>query len=72
MSLMLALETLGLSSCPINWPDIEMREKKMDKFLKLEPYQRPIMCMGIGYPDPEGMIAYSEKKQLDHIRSYNL
>src|SRR5690606_27477677 len=23
MSLMLALETLGLASCPINWPDIE-------------------------------------------------
>jgi nitroreductase len=71
MTLMLALETLGLASCPINWPDIESRERKMDKFLKLKPYQRPIMCMGIGYPDPEGMVAYSEKRQLDQIRKYS-
>ncbi|MEX2478144.1 MAG: nitroreductase family protein [Gracilimonas sp.] len=72
MNLMLALETLGLSSCPINWPDIEKREKMMDKFLKLKPYQRPIMCLGVGYPDPEGMVAYSEKRNLKDLRSYNL
>lgn len=71
MSLMLAFETLGLASCPINWPDIESREIKMEKFLKLKPYQRPIMCIGIGYPDPEGMVAYSEKRTLDQIRKYN-
>ncbi len=70
MSLMLALETLGLASCPINWPDIEEREVKMAKFLKLQPYQRPIMCIGIGYPDPQGMVAYSEKRPLDVVRKY--
>lgn len=72
MSLMLALETLGLSSCAINWPDLEPREKKMARFLSLKKYQRPIMCLGIGYPDPEGMVAYSEKRPLHQIRSYNL
>jgi nitroreductase len=71
MSLMLAFETLGLSSCPINWPDIEERESKMSDFLKLEPYERPIMCIGVGYPDPEGMVAYSEKRDLEKIRKYN-
>jgi nitroreductase len=71
MSLMLALETLGLSSCSINWPDIESLERKMENFLKIEKYQRPIMCMGIGYPDPEGMVAFSEKRPLEHIRKYN-
>lgn len=30
MSFMLALETLGLSSCAMNWPDVEAREKKME------------------------------------------
>ncbi|MFC4871565.1 nitroreductase family protein [Negadavirga shengliensis] len=70
MSLMLALETLGLASCPINWPDIEDREQKMAEFLKLKPYQRPIMCIGIGYPDPDGMVAYSEKRPLEVIRKY--
>uniref|UniRef100_UPI0040476E20 nitroreductase family protein n=1 Tax=Algoriphagus sp. TaxID=1872435 RepID=UPI0040476E20 len=71
MTLMLAFETLGLSSCPINWPDIEHREVLMDKFLSLEKYQRPIMCIGVGFPDPEGMVAFSEKRSLDQIRKYN-
>ncbi|MFO7825451.1 MAG: nitroreductase family protein [Cyclobacterium sp.] len=71
MSLMLALETLGLSSCPINWPDIENRERMMEEFLKLSPYQRPIMCLGIGYPDFTGKVAFSEKRSLDQIRKYN-
>jgi nitroreductase len=71
MSFMLALETMGLSSCAINWPDIETREQKMDRFLKLKPHQRALMCMGVGYPDPEGLVAYSEKRPLDQIRKYN-
>ena len=70
MSLMLALETLGLGSVPINWPDIEIRERKMEKFLKLNSYQRPIMCLGVGFPDPEGMVAFSEKRDLNQIRRY--
>lgn len=71
MSFMLALETLGLSSCPINWPDIEDKEKQMEEFLNLEKYQRPIMCIGLGYPDPTGMVAFSEKRPIDQIRRYN-
>jgi nitroreductase len=71
MSLMYALETLGLSSCPINWPDVESREKKMAELLNLKVHQRPIMCMAVGYPDPNGMVAYSQKKDLNLIRSYN-
>lgn len=70
MSFMLALETTGLSSCPINWPDIEKREKKLQKALKLKNYQRPIMCMAIGYPDPKGLVAFSQKKSLGDLRIY--
>ncbi|MFT6399223.1 MAG: nitroreductase [Bradymonadia bacterium] len=71
MSFMFALETLGLSSCPINWPDIPAREKQMAKQLNLEPDQRPIMLIAIGYPDPDGAVAFSHKQSLDHLRSYN-
>jgi len=71
MSFMFALETLGLSSCSINWPDIEEREGMMEKFLKLEKHQRPIMCLGVGYPDPEGMVAYSQKRALSELAIYN-
>lgn len=71
MSFMLALETLGLSSCAINWPDVEVRERKMETLLKLEKHQRVIMCMAVGYPDPTGMVAYSEKRELNYIRKFN-
>ncbi|WP_245579529.1 nitroreductase family protein [Aliagarivorans taiwanensis] len=62
MQLMLALETLGLSTCPINWPDLEKKERDLSKLLKLKPYERPIMLISVGYPDPGGMIPYSHKK----------
>lgn len=71
MALMFALETLGLSSCPINWPDIESLERKMEVELGLNKGQRPLMCLAVGYPDPEGLVAFSEKRALDVIRKYN-
>ena len=71
MALMYAFETLGLSSCPINWPDIEKLEREMDKLLSLEPHERVIMFISVGYPDPEGLVPYSQKKYLSEIRSYN-
>ncbi len=71
MTFMLALETLGLSSCSINWHDIESLEKKMQDVLKLESHQRVIMCIAVGYPDLDGKVACSEKKSLNVIRKYN-
>ncbi len=68
MSLMLALETLGLSSCPINWPDIEHLERKMEKLLNLKKFQRPIMCIAVGYPHPDGKVAYSEKRNIKKLK----
>ena len=71
MAFMFALETLGLSSCSINWPDIESLEKRMEKELSLKKYQRPIMCMAVGYPDSKGKVAYSEKRSIEKLRKYN-
>lgn len=67
MQLMLALETMGLASCPINWPDIETLEQRMMRRLELKPYQRPIMLLAVGYPDPSGDIAYSAKKTVPQV-----
>ncbi|TXI85641.1 MAG: nitroreductase family protein [Cupriavidus sp.] len=70
MSFMLALETLGLASCPINWPDIEEREQAMAKALGLKAWERPIMLMAVGKPDPTGGIPFSEKSPLSCMRQY--
>lgn len=71
MGFMLALETLGLSSSVINWPDFEPLEAKMQKALGLDYDERVIMLIAIGYADPEGLIPYSQKKSLDLLRRYN-
>lgn len=69
MQLMLALETLGLSSCPINWPDIEPLEKKMANRLQLSNSVRPIMLIAVGFALPDGKIPFSQKKSVQQLIS---
>lgn len=71
MSFMFALETLGLSSSVINWPDFEPLEAKMQKTLGLGVSDRVVMLIAVGYAHPEGLVPYSQKKELDTMRSYN-
>ena len=71
MSFMYALETLGLSSVPINWPDIEALERKMESLLNLKDDERPLMLMGVGYADPDQKIPYSQKKSPKYLIKYN-
>lgn len=68
MQLQLALETLGLSSCSINWPDIERHESEMANELQLEKYERPIMLLAVGYADGDALVPYSDKKKSSHVR----
>lgn len=70
MQLMLALETLGLASCSINWPDIENYEIKIAKLLNLQPFERVVMLIAVGYPDPNALIPHSEKKTPAGLLSY--
>ena len=72
MSLVYAFETLELSTCCINWADMEERERQISDELRLTPDERVIMLIAVGYPDPDAMVAYSQKKPLDEIRRYNL
>ena len=71
MGFVYAIEAQGLSTCCINWPDIPEREIATQELLQLEPDERPIMFMAVGYPDPEGLVAYSEKKPLHQLCRFN-
>jgi nitroreductase len=71
MAFLYALETIGLSSVVINWPDFGLLEKKMKKKLNLKTYERPIMLLAVGYAKEDGMIPCSKKKPLEELRSYN-
>jgi nitroreductase len=71
MSFIFALETMGVASCIVNWPDVEWRERKMAKQLDLAPDERVVMLISLGYPDPDGLVPYSQKKDISELRSYN-
>jgi nitroreductase len=70
MAFVFALETLGLSSCCINWADEAEQEREMSRVLGLAPDERPVMCISFGYPDPDGMVPYSEKRPLERLRRF--
>ena len=72
MSFIFGLETLGLSSSIINWPDFEPLEAKMQKTLGLDVSDRVVMLIAVGYAHPEGLVPYSQKKEPDTFRSYNV
>ncbi len=69
MQLMLAAETLGLSTCPINWPDVDNAEQRIRGLLELPPHERVIMLIAIGYGDPDSGVPFSQKKQGELLLS---
>lgn len=71
MQFLLGLETLGLSSCVINWPDFEPLEAKMQRRLGLDVSDRVVMLIAFGYADDDTLVPYSAKKELDTFRRYN-
>ncbi len=71
MLFMLALETVGLASCPLNWAEIDGIDRKFESKIGIPKHERAIMFIAIGYPDPKGCVTYSERKELDLLRSYN-
>jgi len=62
MQLLLALETQGLSSCAINWPDYKVPDLNLRKLVDLKSSERVIMLIGIGYADENSEIPFSHKK----------
>lgn len=70
MSLMFALETLELASCPINWPDVRNQELAMAKALGLSADERVVMLVSVGYAQSDTKIAASKKVALGLLRTY--
>lgn len=69
-ALMLALEAQGLSSCPINWPDIASLDRAGSRRLKLQPAEQIVMLLAVGYADPEGLIPFSSKKPVEQLLAW--
>jgi nitroreductase len=70
MSFLLALETVGLASTIINWPEIPPLDYKIKKELGLLDSDRVIMMIAVGFTDTSCNVPYSAKKELDTFRLY--
>ncbi|MGV8095616.1 MAG: nitroreductase family protein [Mangrovibacterium sp.] len=70
-SFILALETLGLSSCIINWSDIPSNNYRLKKFLNLKNWERCVMSISVGYAHPQCGIPSSIKKDIKTVIKYN-
>ena len=70
MGFALALETLGLSSCLINWPDMHETESAMRELLSLAADERPVFLIAVGFPNPDGLVANSTKKPVSEVLRY--
>jgi nitroreductase len=71
MSFMFALESMGIASCPINWPDMEPYETRMKDAIGLAEDERVIMLVAFGWPDPDGKVPFSSKRAVEDIRIFN-
>ncbi len=71
MPFLFALETLGLGSVCINWPNLPDRERKIREVINIGKHEFVIMMVGIGYPDPEGKIPYSSKRSPEEVIKVN-
>ena len=71
MSFVYGLEVQGISSCIINWPDIEVLENSFYKEFDLPKYKRCICFIAFGYAKDDGLVPFSEKKAVEDILCYD-
>jgi len=70
MALILALETLGVASCCVNFPALPDREEKMAGLLRLSPTDQVVMLIAAGYREAGSVSPSSAKKSLDELREF--
>lgn len=71
MTFMLALESMGVSSCPINWPDNRKPEKAIRKLVSLEKFERPVMLIAMGEAAGTGLVACSVRKGVSDLLDFH-
>lgn len=69
MSLMLALQAAGLSSLPINFPELPSLNFQIRQICSLKASETVVMLLGVGPAAPEALIAASPKRSVDEVLS---
>ncbi len=69
MSIMYALHSLGIASCPLNWSQTPKRDKALRKAINIKPHQTIIMMIAVGYPDDSNKVCSSTRRPLEEVLS---
>jgi len=67
MSLVLALHSLGLASCCLNWSKGPIDDIKLRKILKVQGSHSILMMLAVGYASDELKVCYSARRPIDEI-----
>ncbi|NND15982.1 MAG: nitroreductase [Eudoraea sp.] len=69
MSIMYALHSIGLASCPLNWAQKPKIDRGLRKAINIRSNHTVIMMMALGYPDENNKVCRSIRRPLDDIYS---
>ncbi len=69
MSLMYALHSIGIASCPLNWSQSPKSDKKLREIVNIKPTHTIIMLLAAGYPDEQNKICVSARRPIDEVYS---
>lgn len=70
MMLTLGLQSQGIGSCMMQWPDLPGKDDDLRKIVFFEGFERPVVLMAAGYPKANTKTPFSAKKSLNEMRKY--
>ena len=71
MSLMLALQVQGISSCCLNWCVESENDLAVHYLGGLEPAERIVMFMAVGFPQKDSVVPRSPRRPLDDVLTFH-
>ncbi len=67
MSLIYALHSLGIASCPLNWSQSPKIDMKLREMVNIKDNHTISMLLAVGYPDENNIVCASSRRPLDEI-----
>ncbi|AJY51432.1 nitroreductase [Halomonas sp. KO116] len=67
MSMILALHSIGIGSCCLNWSQDAATDLKLRKLLPINPEHSVIMMLAIGYPNDTSKVCQSPRRPIEEI-----
>ncbi len=67
MSLILALHSIGIASCCLNWSQSGRADINFRKVIRIDPQHTVMMMLAIGYPNEQNTVCASARRPIEEI-----